>query len=96
MTCLITPADTAVLGKVVGADLREGKMTLPLIYALRKAHGTDGGLMRSIIEKRDFSNDAFNQLRCLMEKYGGYDYTRRKAAEHITSAKKCPCCFHPL
>jgi octaprenyl-diphosphate synthase len=88
-------ADTAALGKAVGADLREGKMTLPLIYALKKAHGTDAGLMRHIIENRDFSDHDFNQLRCLIEKYGGDDYTRRKAAGHIASAKNALAVFNP-
>ena len=88
-------ADTAVLGKAVGTDLREGKMTLPLIVALEKAEKADAGLMRTIIKNRDFSDNDFNQLLCLMKKYGGIDYTRRQAAGHIISAKNALASFSP-
>ena len=84
-------ADTAVLGKTVGADLREGKMTLPL----KKADGADAGLMRNIIENRDFTVDDFSRLLCLMKKYGGMDYTRRQAAGHIATAKNALAVFSP-
>ena len=33
--------DTAEFGKEVGADLKEGKMTLPVIYALKQANSND-------------------------------------------------------
>ena len=43
-------ADTRVIGKTIGADLREGKLTLPVIYALDRATMEDRRRLESIIQ----------------------------------------------
>ncbi len=80
--------DSAKLGKLVGADLREGKLTLPVIYALKQASGSDRWQMVEIVRNRDFSPDEFRWLIERLNKYGGIDYTRSSARAHIEAAKK--------
>jgi octaprenyl-diphosphate synthase len=84
---------TAELGKEVGADLREGKLTLPLIYALQQARAADRELMIKIIQNQDFSQTDFNLLIDLLEKYGGLAYTQNMAASYIETAKKALTVF---
>ncbi|MDM8538245.1 polyprenyl synthetase family protein, partial [Desulfobacterales bacterium HSG17] len=48
-------SNTDSLGKAVGADLREGKLTLPVIHALESASKQDRDLMEQIITRQDFS-----------------------------------------
>ncbi len=43
--------DTARMGKSLGDDLREGKVTLPLIVALQRASPADAQLIRQAIEQ---------------------------------------------
>ena len=43
-------ADTRVIGKTIGADLREGKLTLPVIYALDRATTEDRRRLETIIQ----------------------------------------------
>lgn len=80
--------DTEVLGKRTGADLREGKLTLPVIYALQRADADDAGWMKTMIGKRDFSDAEFQRLVAALETYGGIQYTHQCAVEHIDAAKK--------
>ena len=84
---------TAEFGKEVGADLREGKLTLPVIYALQKARSGDRDLMIKIIQDQDFSETDFKILTDLLEKYGGLTYTQNMAASYIDSAKKALAVF---
>jgi octaprenyl-diphosphate synthase len=79
--------DTEALGKKVGADLREGKMTLPLIHALGIADVKDRNWIIELIQSTDFSIQQFKRLIGLLNQYGALDYTRRCAGEHIYAAK---------
>ena len=86
---------TSEFGKEVGADLREGKLTLPVIYALKQAQSGDRELMIKIIRNQDFSEADFKTLTDLLEKYGGLTYTQNMAASYIDTAKRALTVFDP-
>ena len=86
--------DTGVLGKEVGADLKEGKLTLPVIYSLKAADAEDRAQMETIIKNRDFSVHVFKKLISLIKKYGGQKYTEKLAAEYVRNAKDALAVFN--
>lgn len=85
--------EASVLGKKPGADLREGKLTLPVIYTLQQASETDSHWIGNMIRKPDFTKAEFNALVQAMEAYGGIRYTRQAAIDQIDAAKKSLECF---
>ena len=88
--------DAAAVGKPVGSDLREGKVTLPLIHMLSQSD--DGGgsrIVRDIIASRQVTDDQWNELlRCLKE-HASIDYAYRRAVEFAERAKKPLYVFPP-
>ena len=80
--------DTQILGKKVGADLREGKLTLPVIVALNQAEPGDQALMEKIIRDEKFTKNDFRWLVEKINEHGGFEYTRTLAFEHIANARQ--------
>ncbi len=85
--------DLASLGKMAGADLREGKLTLPLIHALANAPDADRARMIAILRKSDFSTTEFAELVEMLERHGGIAHTRAEASARIQTAKAALDCF---
>ena len=78
---------TADLGKNVGDDFAEGKVTLPLIIAMR--NGDDG--QRQFIRNAIFNGDVsdLDQLLATVKATGGLQYTNDMAHAEIAKAVDC-------
>jgi octaprenyl-diphosphate synthase len=78
---------TPQFGKDVGADLREGKMTLPLIHGLRQVRAEDREWMVSVIQDPHFSTEDFRKLAGLLHTSGAARYAEQTAEKYILNAK---------
>ena len=88
-------ADTGQTGKSTGADLQEGKYTLPLIYALSRADATDRRAIMDIVAGAAFSRQILDRFNTLLEKHGGFAYTESCAAGYVARAKDALSVFPP-
>jgi octaprenyl-diphosphate synthase len=77
-------------GKPVGYDLAEGKVTLPLIAALRDATEADTRKLRRLALRKRWTQGQWNHLKDLIEKCGGFTYARARAMELAQEARSVP------
>ncbi len=77
------------LGKPVGGDLREGKVTLPVIYALGAASPEQRELLlRCYGRSGALSPEAISQATGVIEELGGFDRARRQAFAFVERAQQ--------
>ncbi len=77
------------LGKPVLSDLKEGKVTLPLIFAL-DAHGGNGDghrLVEKVLEERDFRSVRAEEITALVRETGALERATSMAKEYVQRAK---------
>jgi octaprenyl-diphosphate synthase len=79
-------ADEGELGKRLGKDLKEGKITLPLIYLLKAATDTEIESVKGII-KDGFKKSGLKEIMKLFVKYNTIELSLRKAQDLIADAK---------
>ena len=89
-------ADSKLLGKTTGADIREGKLTLPVIYALNQADSKDRRFIETIIKNKDFNLSDFTNLQELLKKYKSLSYTKKIANDYVEKAKTSLDIFKPV
>jgi octaprenyl-diphosphate synthase len=68
-----------VLGKPVGNDLQEGKVTLPLIYALEKASAEERHDVEWVLSDGNYSRIPFSRILEIIERHQGVDRARQRA-----------------
>jgi octaprenyl-diphosphate synthase len=75
------------LGKPVGGDLREGKVTLPLVYALERATPAERRLVRTVLEERSYDTVPFARILGLLERYRAIERVRQRAQTFTHKAR---------
>ncbi|HEX2966310.1 MAG TPA: polyprenyl synthetase family protein [Syntrophorhabdaceae bacterium] len=78
----------SVLGKKVGTDLKEGKLTLPFIRTLKLATENEKTLAEEIIHKNSISQKDFEKIRKLIDKHKGMDYAAAATEKYLGNARK--------
>jgi len=76
-------------GKIIGHDLEEGKITLPLIHALKLCSDEEKVKIAEVIRKDEITGDDFRMIFELVGRYGGIEYTLEMARKYTERSKKC-------
>lgn len=85
----------ADVGKPVGIDLQEKKMTLPLIHALREAGADDRRRIMRIVRKNKKSRADIREVSEFVNAFGGIDYARELMVQHAEEARTLISGFAP-
>ena len=85
--------DEAVLGKPIGNDLRDGKLTLPIIHLMAQADGRGRELVGRVVRERNLTPDGWRAIFDLLVEHRAFDYARRRAGEFAGRAQQCLAVF---
>src|SRR2546429_868965 len=84
--CLDLFGSEALVGKSLGTDLANGKLTLPLLVALERSGAMDRAKLEKLIEQRD--GRRFLRAIELLEKYGALDESRGAIHQFLETARQ--------
>ncbi|HET7150948.1 MAG TPA: polyprenyl synthetase family protein [Candidatus Acidoferrum sp.] len=82
-------ASAKQLGKPVLSDLKEGKVTLPLIYAMENGHREARELVMRVLAEKEFESVRPETIVSLVQDSGALDRARSLAQDYAQRAKAC-------
>jgi octaprenyl-diphosphate synthase len=80
-------AEESALGKPIGGDLREGKVTLPIILLLQKTGPEVQALIQGVITDGHVSVEAWTEIKDLLRRHGAVEAAFERAVSYATRAK---------
>jgi octaprenyl-diphosphate synthase len=80
-------AEEKALGKTLGKDLEEGKITLPLINLLKDADSTELKRIKEVIKAETISEKDLSDILDLFDKHNSIDKSYKKALTILDEAK---------
>src|SRR5688572_22591918 len=86
---------TAEIGKPVGIDIKEKKMTLPLIYALQQTDWLTKRKIIYLVKNNEGKNDRVTQVIEFVKKAGGLDYAVTRMNQFYQEALEILHTFEP-
>ena len=73
--------DSKEIGKPTGNDMAEGKLTLPVLYALNSTHDAEMKAIAMKVKSGDVTNEEIRRLVDFTKANGGIEYAERKMLE---------------
>jgi len=83
------------LGKPVGGDLREGKLTLPVIALMQRGGPRARSLVSEVLRDRALSSEQWQAISALLAEHRTIDYAFDRAVQFATEAKAHLLAFPP-
>jgi octaprenyl-diphosphate synthase len=75
------------LGKPVASDLREGKLTLPVIALMNSAGPSVRALVADVVQTRTLTPERWEKISALLAEHHTIDYAYRRAVQLAGEAK---------
>ena len=75
------------VGKPVLNDLREGKLTMPLLTALPRASASEREKVGAVLRERDFKSVEPSEILAIVDRYDGIPETRALARDYAGAAR---------
>jgi len=81
--------DKETLGKPVGSDIREGKMTTIVLEALRNANEKQKATIKRVLGNRSASESDIEEVSRLLDSLNGIEHTKQLASAYLNKALPC-------
>jgi octaprenyl-diphosphate synthase len=82
-----------ILGKPVGNDLREGKVTLPLIYSLKSATPDERAMIESVLADGNYEQVPFVNVLQMLHRHSGVERALERAQSFTDKARAVLAAF---